>query len=95
MSVISLRITLPADQVTAARAQLERTAVAMAGKGWSIWVWDEESADALREKARREIEREIEAAALRNMLQRMVDETAGGHTPCLCTMEHARNALNT
>ena len=27
------------------------------------------------------------------MLQRMVDETAGGGTPCLLTLEHARAAL--
>jgi len=33
------------------------------------------------------------APSLLNMLQRMVDETAGGGRPCLCTLEHARNAL--
>jgi hypothetical protein len=33
------------------------------------------------------------APALLNMLQRMLDETAGGGRPCLCTLEHARNAL--
>lgn len=27
------------------------------------------------------------------MLQRMIDETAGGGTPCLLTLEHARQAL--
>lgn len=28
-----------------------------------------------------------------NMLQRMVDETSGGGTPCLLTLEHARAAI--
>lgn len=33
------------------------------------------------------------APDLLNMLQRMVDETAGGGTPCLLTLEHARAEL--
>ena len=33
------------------------------------------------------------APSLLNMLQRMLDETSGGGRPCLCTLEHARNAL--
>lgn len=30
---------------------------------------------------------------LHTMLQRMIDETADGGTPCLLTLEHARQAL--
>jgi hypothetical protein len=33
------------------------------------------------------------APSLLNMLQRMVDETNGGGKPCLCTLEHAKNAI--
>jgi hypothetical protein len=33
------------------------------------------------------------APDLLNMLQRMIDETTGGFTPCALTLEHARAAI--
>ncbi len=50
---------------------------------------------AAEENAGKEANARLIAAApeLLNMLQRMVDETGGGSSPCLLTSEHARAAI--